>query len=265
MPVPGWATSPSPGTPCSPASSVRDTPSPPAATTPWNPATSCCSSPRPTSRRSSSPSSAPARGTSGTPRTPTKTRADARSGRRPVPVGVGRDLGWGRTEIDDAAPGVAHGDALLEEHGGALRVVACGEAPEDARRHPAERRRVADRLAERAPTVLQHDPLRRRLHDAELTVDGVLEPHVALAELLGGHPPDDLGGHAELGLHLTAHVGADLGDDRLGGVGTVVGLHRARHLHDEGAQERLLAEAALRARLVQGRERGGMSARRILA
>src|SRR5918995_2604403 len=252
MPVPGWATSPFPGTPCSPASSVRDIPSPPAATTPWNRATSCSSSPRPTSRRSSSPSSAPARDTSGTPRTPTTTRADARSGRRPVPVGVGRDLGRRPTEIDDdAAPGVAHGDALLEEHGGALRVVACGEAPEDARRHPAERGRVADRLAERAPTVLEHDPLRRRLHDAELTVDGVLEPHVAPTDLVGGHPTDDLGGHAELGLHLTSHVGADLGDDRLGGVGTVVGLHRARHLDDEGAQERLLAEAALWPGLVQ--------------
>ena len=127
-------------------------------------------------RRSSSPSSAPARGTSGTPRTPTTTtRADARSGLaagtggrrarpRPAPDPDRRRRGIRGRPRRCVPPG-----ARWRPPGGCAR-----RGPEDARRHPAERGCVADRLAERAPTVLQHDPLRRRLHDAELAVDGVL-------------------------------------------------------------------------------------------
>ena len=177
-------------------------------------------------------------------------------GPRPVVVGEGgsTSAGGGDEGDDHPASGVADRDPLLEQHGDRVRAVARGDPAEDARRHPAQRRGAQHRVAEGAAGVLQDDPFAAGLDHAEPAVDGVLQAHEAVPELFGRHPPDDLLGEAVLLLHLPADVGAHLGDGRLGGIRAVVGLEGLRELHDHGPQERLLAEPALGAGLVQRRQ-----------
>jgi hypothetical protein len=123
----------------------------------------------------------------------------------------------------------------------------------DVIRHRPGWRRTT--FAERAAAVAQHDPPLVGFHHVEAPVDGRLQPDEQVGHLLRREPSRDVAGSAIALLQPRPDVRADLRDHRFRDVRAMGTLDRLRQLHDEGAEEGLLAEGAVAARLLRRRQR----------